>query len=580
MRRVLIGLAILLAAGVVILVLSRIPGSHTPPVNTPPGLEPGQAWFEDVSSKAGIAFKHFDPATTFHLVPETMGSGIGWIDYDADGWPDLFCVQDGPLPPAPGDPTQIHRLYRNNRDGTFSDVTERAGLTSSGFGCGCAVGDYDNDGFDDILVTYLGGIQLLHNQPDPRTPGGRRFVDVTAKSGLKNSQWGTSAAWGDLDNDGFLDLYVCNYVVIDPAKPLTCESPVKGVYFTCGPTMYAFASHLLFRNNGNGTFTDISLSSGIAKVPAPGLAVAILDLDADGKQDIFVANDMAPQFLFRNLGAMRFEEIGLMSGVALGPGGARVAGMGIEAADFSGSGRPDLFVTSFQKAPNVFFQNLGKMRYQDMSFQSGLGGPSMERLKFGACAIDANLDGNLDLGVANGHVHRSAATFGLAYAQPAQLFLGAGTGKFRDASDRAGADFLRPRVGRGLARADFDRDGLTDLAMSGVGEPIALLRNRTETPNRSVTLHLIGDGKKSNRNAIGAVVKAEWAGKVRHHFVLGGGTYLSANDWGIQVGIGEAERLDRVTVRWPSGHSQEFKNLPAKTSWRLREGVAEAEARR
>jgi len=580
MRTVLLVVCIVLGlAGGAIYIFFRSTSEPKPPNEAPPIPAPGSPRFEDVAAKAGISFKHFDPATPQHLIPETMGSGIGWIDYDADGWPDLFCVQDGPLPPAPGDKTQIHRMYRNNRDGTFSDVTEQVGVGVSGFGCGCAVGDYDNDGFDDILVTYLGGISLFHNEPDPKAAGGRRFRDVAVTAGLKNSQWATSAAWGDLDNDGFLDLYVCNYVVVDPVKPLTCHEE-RGIYFTCSPTMYPHTSHLLFRNNGNGTFTDVSLASGIARVPAPGLAVAILDLDGDGKQDIYVANDMAQQFLFRNLGAMRFEEIALHAGVALGPGGARIAGMGIEAADLSGTGRPDLFVTNYQKVPNVFFQNLGKMRYEEMSFPSGIGGPSMDRLKFGTCAIDANLDGNLDLGVANGHVFRTAKKLGFEYEQPAQLFMGDGTGKFKDASNDAGEGFVKPRVGRGLARADFDRDGLTDLAMSGVGEPIALLRNRTETANRGVTLHLVGDGKKSNRNAIGAVVKVEWAGKSRHHFVIGGGTYLSANDWGMQIGIGEAEKMDRVTIRWPSGLSQEFKNLPAKTSWRLKEGVAEAEASR
>ncbi len=571
-------------AGVVLVIaavcgwlLLRSPGRPGPDNRAEPPA--GTVWFEDVASRCGVDFRHFDPATPLHLIAETMGSGIAWIDYDADGWPDLFCVQDGPLPPS-SDRAHTHKLYHNNRDGTFTDVTAAVSLDRYGFGVGCAVGDYDNDGFDDLVVTSLGSIALFHNVPDSTAPGGRRFVDVTAPSRLENPHWGTSCAWADLDGDGWLDLYVCNYVEVDPAKPVSCENAEKKLYYQCSPTAFPYTSHRLFRNNGKGEFLDVSQSSGISSVPsAPGLGVVILDLDGDGKPDIYAANDMNPAYLFRNLGGMKFEEVALASGSALGPGGARIAGMGVEAADFDGTGMPSLFVTNFQNSPNVLFSNRGKFRFEDRSYPSGLGGPSLARLGFGACALDADLDGNFDLAIANGHVHRTARElFGVPYAQEAQLFLGNGYGKFRDVSEQAGSDYLKPRVGRGLARADYDNDGRPDLAMSGVGEKAALLRNRTITSHAWIGLELIGDGKTSNRNAIGAVVKVEWAGHVRHHFVTGGGSYLSANERRLLLGLGpDAAKLDRVSVRWPSGKLQTFHDLPAGARWRLREGQPDPE---
>jgi hypothetical protein len=277
---------------------------------------------------------------------------------------------------------------------------------------------------------------------------------------------------------------------------------------------------------------------------------------------------------------MRFAETALAAGAGMGPSGTRIAGMGVEAADLDGSGRPSLFVTNFQSNPNVLFRNLGGLRFLEDSYPSGLGGPSVSRLGFGTAALDADGDGLLDLAVANGHVQRVAReVYGVAYAQDAQLFLSDADkpGTFRDATATAGADFVKPRVGRGLARADFDNDGRPDLALSGVGEPVALLRNRTDNGRGWVSLELVGDGVKSNRNAIGAAVRVEWAGKVRTHFVTGGGSYLSAHDRRVVAGLGDAAKADRVLVRWPSGAEQEYRDLPARTRWRLREGAAAAE---
>jgi hypothetical protein len=509
-----------------------------------------------------------------------MGSGLGWIDYDADGWPDLFCVQDAPLPPAPPDPNHTHKLFRNNRDGTFADVTAAVGLDRAAFGTGVAVGDYDNDGFDDLLVTALGGLTLFHNVPDPSAPGGRRFVDVTAAAGLSDPHYATSAAWGDFDGDAALDLYVCNYVEIDPARPVVCRQPGTGRVIQCAPTAYPAATHKLYRNNRDGTFTDVSITSRIGSAPpAPGLGVVVADVDGDGLQDIYVANDLSPAYLFRNQGGWAFEEVALRSGCGLGPNGNRVAGMGVEAGDLDGSGRPSLFVTNFQNAPNTVYLNCGGLLFKDGTTSTGLGPPSLDRLGFGTVLLDADLDGNLDLAVANGHVERGAReVLGVPYAQAAQLFLGDGRGRYRDASAACGPDFLRPRVGRGLARCDYDNDGRPDLAQSGVGEPTSLLRNRADNGHGWVSLELIGDGRGSNRNAIGAVVRVEWAGAVRHHFVSGGGSYLSASDRRLALGVGPAAtQLDLVAVRWPSGKTQEFRALPIGGFWRLREGQTEPE---
>jgi hypothetical protein len=542
------------------------------PVPPPAAPAPGQPWFEEVSEARGVSFRHFDPATPRHLIQETMGSGLAWIDYDNDGWPDLFCVQVCAIGSEGAADAPASRLYRNNGDGTFRDVTGEVGLDCRDFGTGVAVGDFDNDGFDDLAVASLGGVRLFHNRAKPG--GGRRFVDVTAASKIENPHWATSCAWGDIDGDGLLDLYVCNYVETDPKNPLVCRHPERGLYYQCSPTAYPLARHRLYRNKGGGEFEDVTTSSGVAAAsPAPGLGVVMVDLDGDGLLDIYVANDMHPAYLFHNQGGGKFVEKALPSGCGLGPAGARVAGMGVVAADLDGSGRPSLFVTNFQKEPNVLFRNRGGLRFEEASGPSGLGPPSLSKLGFGTVPLDADLDGTTDLAIANGHVHRTAPElFGVPYAQEAQLFLGDGRGKFRDVSAGTGPDFSKPRVGRGLAAADFDNDGRPDLALSGVGEPVALLRNATPTENAWVSLDIVGDGVKSNRNAVGAVVSVEAGGRTQTFFVVGGGSYLSASDRRLLVGLGAAAKVSKVTVRFPSGRRQVYENLPARTWWRLLEG--------
>jgi hypothetical protein len=530
-------------------------------------------WFEDVTAAAGVTFRHFDPATAEHYIHETIGSGLGWIDYDGDGRLDLFCVQQGPARPAAGGPRPTNRLYRNNGDGTFTDVTEAAGLARAGFGMGCAVGDFDNDGFDDLAVTYLGGVVLYRNVPAPG--GGRAFEDVTAAAGLADPHWASSCGWADVDNDGLLDLYVCNYCELDLDHYPRCEVPGKGRQI-CPPSMFPYTTHRLYRNKGGGAFEDVSGPSGVAAAPpAPGLGVLLLDLDGDGRQDVYVANDQAASYLFHNRGGGRFAEVGVTSGAGLDLGGRYMAGMGVDAADTDGSGRPSVFVTNFQRLPNILFRNLGGMQFADANLASGLGPPSVNRLGFGTAFLDADLDGSPDVAVANGHVRRNAAEFdGTSYAQEPLFFVGDGKGRFKDVSAQAGPYFRSKVVGRGLAWADFDNDGKPDLAVSHVGGPVALLRNATPTENRWVRLDLEGDGKASNRNAIGSRVEVEAGGRKQTRWVAGGGSYLSAGDRRVLVGLGSAATVTRVTVRWPSGREQSFGPLEAGRGYLLREGDA------
>jgi hypothetical protein len=550
-----------------------------PPPTPLPAPAPGEPWFVDVTEAVGVTFRHFDSATPQHYIQETMGSGVAWIDFDGDGWLDLFCVQDGPVRPAAG-PAPTNKLYRNKGDGTFADVTEAAGLARGGYGMGTAVGDFDNDGYDDLLVTYLGGVVLYHNQPDGR--GSRWFADVTERAGLRDPHWATSAAWGDIDGDGWLDLYVCNYCEVDLANYPVCKDHRSGESMSCPPSHFTSVPHRLYRNNGDGSFSDITGPSGVgAASPSPGLGVVMVDLDGDGRLDIYVANDMRPAFLFHNQGGGRFVEKASLAGCALGPDGTLVAGMGVAAGDVDGNGRPSLFVTNFEKKPNVLYVNRGKLLFADRSMQSGLGGPSIPRLGFGTEFFDADLDGRLDVAVANGHIHRAAQkVMGVPYGQQAQLFVGDGKGKFRDASASSGGYFHELRVGRGLAVADFDNDGQPDLAFSHNGGPVALLHNRTETDRGWLHLELVGDGIKSNRNAIGARVEVEAGSSRQVRFVVGGGSYLSASDRRLLIGLGSAAKADRVTVLWPSGRRQEFRDLQGRRGYRLIEGKAEAERRR
>ncbi|MBX9681230.1 MAG: CRTAC1 family protein [Gemmataceae bacterium] len=543
----------------------------TPPAQPSVASQPvaNIPFFVDATAESKIDFRHFDSSTAAHATWETLGSGMAWIDFDQDELPDLFCIQDGPLKGGEG---PSNKLFRNNGDGTFSDVTREVGLDRSGFGLGCAVGDIDNDGFPDLVVTYFRGVVLYRNVPDGK--GGRKFVDASANSGLIDPQCATSCAFGDIDGDGLLDLYVCNYVKFDPEKYVPCYNKVFKENFVCGPTMFESVHHKLFRNLGNGRFEDVSETSGITNTPAAGgLGVVMADLDEDGLLDIYVANDMAPAYLFHNQGKGKFVEKAMPTGCALMGQGRYIAGMGVEAADFDGSGRLSLFVSNFHREPNMLFLNRGKLFFDEVSYRSGLGAPSVPRLAFGVVACDFDLDGRLDLAVANGHVIRNSdKILGDPFRQESQVFQGMGEGKYQDVSSKSGEYFSQKEVGRGLAWADWNNDGLPDLAFSNNAGLLALLKNATKTNSSWIRLTLEGDGKKSNRDAIGAKIVVEAGGQKQTRWLVGGGSYLSASDRRLVIGLGPAKSADRITVRWPSGRENVYQNLGGNCGYRLREG--------
>ena len=567
-----------------------IPSRVTSGIPLPPILDAGKSEadihlptgvvvsFVDVTGKSGIRFQHFNGRTDHDYIMETMGSGLGWLDYDQDGLMDLFLVQSSTFVPphAPAPPTC--KLFKNLGNGTFRDVTEEAGLGPVGCGMGVAVGDIDNDGFPDLFVTCYGKPNVLyHNVSDGK--GGRRFVDITARSGLADHpawhsrpNFSTSAAFLDYNNDGYLDLFVCSYVHVDLANYPHCTDK-RGRLDNCAPTAFQGTSCVLYRNNGDLTFTDVSRESGIDQPNAKALGVVALDLDEDGLVDIFVANDSVPNFLFRNLGNGRFESQGPSSGCAVNLGGYPQGYMGVDADDLDGDGRPDLFVTALTRETCTFFRNEGHCQFLDATQGSGLGPPTWWPLGFGTCFLDVDWDGALDIVITNGHVSRIIDEHGNpdnTFRQKAQIFLNDGQGHFQHISKSAGDYFQERHVGRGLAACDYDNDGRMDLAFNNNCEPAVLLHNETTTPYHWMRLEL--QGTKSNRDAVGARVTVQIGDRrlVRHR--KGGGSYLSASDPRLHFGIGSALKADQVEIRWPSGRLQRLGPLEADRAYLVIEG--------
>ncbi|OWK36011.1 CRTAC1 family protein [Fimbriiglobus ruber] len=552
-----------------------------------PVLPPGvQIRFVDATAAAGIRFDHFDGRTDMEYLMDSTGPGAAWIDYDQDGLLDLFLVQGGPFAPPYPPQTLTSKLYRNLGGGRFEDVTAAAGVGHVGCGQGATVGDYDNDGFPDLFVTCYGKPNVLyHNVPDGR--GGRRFEDVTARAGMADhpdwkarSNWSTSATFLDYDNDGKLDLFVCSYVKVDLPHYPECISNRTKRRGPCPPSRFEGTKCVLYRNNGDGTFTDATHAAGVDSPNAKGLGVVALDLDDDGLVDLFVANDGVPNFLFRNLGGGKFEAFGPACGCLVNLVGTPQAYMGIAAGDLDGDGRPDLFVTAFAGETSSFFRNLGRCLFLDVTQGTGLGPPCWNRLKFGTCALDIDRDGSLDLVVANGHIARYIDADGdptNTFRQLPQLFLNDGRGHFREFSKQAGPAFQKTYVGRALAQADYDNDGRTDLYLADSGGSAVLMHNETTTPNNWVRLEL--RGTKSNRDAIGAKVTFHVGGRklVRHR--EGGGSYLSAHDPRLLVGLGSATAADKVEIRWPSGLVQQVGPLAGGRGYLVTEGQDKVEPR-
>jgi hypothetical protein len=519
----------------------------------------------DVTAAAGLQFRHNSGAYGGKLLPETLGSGCAFIDYDADGWPDILLVNGMDWPGHKRQRSTL-ALYRNNRNGTFSDVTKQAGLDVEVYGMGVAVGDYDNDGFPDLLITCVGQNRLFHNT------GKGRFVDVTRASGLDNRlAFSTSALWVDFDRDGLLDLFVCNYVKWSAEHDVFCSLNGKQKSY-CTPEAYRGETCWLFRNRGNGTFEDVTAKSGVFDSSSKALGVALIDDTADGWPDVFVANDTQPNKLYRNQRNGTFKDVALAAGVALSVDGRARAGMGVDVGDFDNSGRPGIAVTNFDNEMIGLYRPQSAGLFEDVARRAGVGFPSLTTLGFGCVFADLDLDGRLDLAVANGHIDDTVRNIrgNVGYAQPAQLFLNQGNRAFRDIASSVGGGFAQPRVGRGLACADFDRDGDVDLLMTTNNGPAALFRNDQTAGNRSLRLRLVGT--VSNRDAIGASVRIFHGGVTQTRMVKSGSSYLSQSELPVTFGVGRRDRVDRVVITWPSGRTEEFPNVATGKSYDCVEG--------
>lgn len=515
--------------------------------------------FVDVTSRAGIDFRHNSGAYGGKLLPETLGSGCAFLDYDADGWQDFLLVNGMDWPGHKRGLSTL-RLYRNNRNGTFSDVTRSAGLEVEMYGMGVAVADYNNDGFPDVLITCVGQNRLFRNT------GKGTFIDATHDSGLGGRQsFSTSALWFDFDRDGHLDLFVCNYVKWSADHDVFCSPDGKHKSF-CTPEAYHGETCWLFHNRGDGTFEDVTATSGIFDSSSKSLGVAMFDYDGDGWPDLLVANDTQPNKLYRNLRNGTFRDVAVEAGIAFSSEGKARAGMGVDAADFENSGVSGIAITNFDNEMIGLYRTSQRGNYTDVAPQSGVGLASKDKLGFGCVFLDADLDGSLDLAIVNGHIDDTVRNVRkVGYAQSPQLFLNDGRAKFRDAASEAGGGFSDPKVGRGLAYGDFDRDGDLDLLITTNNGPAYLYRNDQVADRRSIRFRLVGT--RSNRDGIGALVKVFCAGSAQWRLVKTGSSYLSQSELPVTFGLGRCDRIDRLLIEWPSGRAEEFKDLAAGRSY-------------
>jgi hypothetical protein len=538
--------------------------------------------FVDVARQAGLNAKTiFGGLKKNKYLLETTGCGVAFYDYDNDGWLDIFLVNGWRLEGFPKGEEPACHLFKNNRDGTFTDVTAKAGLARSGWGQGVCVGDYDNDGSEDLFISYYGQNALYHNN------GNGTFTDVTAKAGLtqkttqKTTRWNTGCAFVDYDLDGHLDLFVANYIDLDlKTAPVPESGPClyKGVMVACGPPGLNGGKDILYHNNGDGTFTDVSEQSGITKTASTyGLGVLTADFDEDGWPDIYVANDSTASALFHNLKNGRFEDIGIAAGAALSPDGKPQAGMGIAAGDYDHDGHLDIVKTNFAGDTHSLYRNLGNGNFDDMTFQSGLG-LNTRYLGWGCGFFDMDNDGWLDILVCNGHVYPEVEQLRTeaAYAQRKLLYRNLRNGHFEDVSMQAGPGISTPAPARGCAFGDFDNDGDIDVVVNCVNQVPQLIRCDSTTGNHWIKVRTIGT--KSNRSGIGARIRCvarmpniekpvEQVDEVRS-----GGSYFSQNDLRVHFGLGKATKVDSLQIRWPSGHIDELKDIEVDRVIYVKEG--------
>lgn len=510
--------------------------------------------FVDVTKQAGITFKHVNGASDRKFYLETMGSGAAFLDYDNDGNSDLYIVNGAPLPgfETASPPTNI--LYQNNGDGTFTDVTTTAGVGDTGYGMGCVAADYDNDGDSDLYVTNFGENLLYRNNGDGT------FTDATTHAGVENGQrWSSSCAFVDYNHDGNLDLYVVNYLDYDIVKDRDWyDSRGRRIY--SNPQVYEGVSDTLYRNNGDGTFTDVTRQAGVYNNAGKGLGVTCGDYDNDGRIDIYVANDTTPNFLYRNVGDGRFVDIGPFAGAAYNEHGVAEGGMGVDFGDYNNDGTLDIFVTNFSNETNTLYHNTGGGALIDFTNIAGLAEASFLKLAFGTKFFDANNDGALDLFVANGHLYPTESD-ALEYAQTDQLFLNTGEETFVDASEQSGEYFSIKQVGRGAAFGDYDNDGDTDIFVVNLNQEGILLRN--EGGNKHNWLMIKTVGTKSNRDGIGARVEVVTPSHSQMKEVQAGSSYLSGHDLRLLFGLGTETKAETVKIIWSSGAEQTLVDVKA-----------------
>jgi hypothetical protein len=522
--------------------------------------------FEEVSaSMSRITWKHSAGHSQQKYLPETTGAGCAFLDYDNDGWMDLYLVNSGKCDFYDPDPPLRNALYRNNRDGTFTDVTEKSGVVGGGYGQGVAVGDYDGDGFPDLYVTQYGRSILYHNN------GNGTFTDVTDKAGVAAPGWSSSAVWFDYDNDGRLDLFVCRFVDFDKSKNLPCAAGDSPGY--CVPRLYKPMPSWLFHNNGDGTFTDVSKVSGIGGFLGKAWGVVATDINNDGRMDLFVANDTVQNFLFANRGGGKFEEIGAQAGVAYSEAGRPRSGMGLDSADFNQDGWMDLFVANIDHEMYSLYRNNHDETFDDEAGPSGIAKATRLMSGWGLKFFDYDNDGDVDLFLANGNPDDLIQVFhkDVDYEEPLLLFHGNGK-TFTNVSAESGPVFVRALSARGLAIGDFDNDGAVDVLISCNNEPPVLLRNKVGGQNHWLGIKLIG--KKANLEAIGARLTYQAGDLKRTRTKVGGGSFLSSHDPRMVLGIGRRSKLDWLEVKWPepSGMVQRFSDLPIDRYVTLREG--------
>jgi len=554
-----------------LLALSACRGKSAQP--TPPRSRQGEssAQFEDVTARARLDFRHFSGARGQKYLPETLGSGVCAFDYDGDHRTDLYFVNGAGLPSGQADSRPTNHLFRNRGDGTFEDVTVSSGTGDTGYGIGCAVGDYDSDGWIDLYVANFGADVLYRNRGDGT------FENATSALGPGDASFSTGATFVDVDSDGDLDLYVVDYLDYRTENNKYCGEMKAGYRAYCGPEVYPGSANRLYRNDGNGRFTDISSASGAGKLEGKGLGILAFDYDGDGDEDLFVANDGMANFLFRNDGRGRFQEVGLMSGVALSEEGTPRSGMGVDVGDFDGDGLPDLFIANLSFQSSSLYRNNGDGTFSERGLAAGIAGPTHLLTGYGAAFLDYDNDGALDLFQANGNMMDNVSLYfdNISYREPAQLFRNRGDGTFEDVTGRTAPCLAVPRVGRGSAVLDYDGDGNLDLVLVSAGAEARLFRNRG-VPGHHY-LRVLLQGTRSNRDGFGARLRIGAKGRIWTREAKAASGYASQSEGVVHFGLGSLARIDWLEVKWLDGTVDRVENPSVDQLVLVLEGSGRAE---